>query len=83
MGIKPVTVLLVGEGARNSLQLLRWLKPARMQLPSGSILEGCLQSSVLHTVRPSAQPAPTAGPNRFSLVGLAGVLQGQCCSRSR
>ena len=25
MGIKPVTVLLVGKGARNSLQLLQWL----------------------------------------------------------
>jgi CheY-like chemotaxis protein len=25
MGIKPVTVLLVGEGARNSLQRLQWL----------------------------------------------------------
>ena len=54
MRIKPIMVLLVGETAKSSLKLLNWLEQSRLPLPTGAVLSGCLQSRVVHAVRPRA-----------------------------
>jgi ActR/RegA family two-component response regulator len=65
MGIKPVAVLLVGEGARNSLQLLRWLNQ-----------RGC-RCQVAESCRGACNLVPRTQLDRstpcysFSAVGLA------------
>jgi hypothetical protein len=51
--IKPIMVLLVGETAKSSLKLLNWLEQSRLPLPTGAVLSGCLQSRVVHAVRPA------------------------------
>jgi hypothetical protein len=52
MGIRPVTVLLVGGRCEKFNATAAKVEPARMPLPSGEVLPGCLQSSVPRTVLP-------------------------------
>jgi hypothetical protein len=74
MGIKPVTVLLVGEGARNSLQLLQWLNQRGCRCQAAeSCRDACnlvLVSRTQFDPSTSGVASTATGPNSFSAVGL-------------